>query len=38
LNSWAASSEPITLPSRVIRLPFALCFQVICANPVITAG
>src|SRR6476659_3899050 len=31
VNSWAASFDPITLPSRVIRLPCAFELQARCA-------
>src|SRR3954454_9524785 len=38
VNSWAASFDPITFPSRVIRLPCAFELKASWANPVITAG
>jgi len=38
LNSCAASFEPTTLPSRLIRLPSALFSNATWAKPVITAG
>ncbi len=38
VNSCAASREPTTLPSIVIRLPFAWSLNATCANPVIRAG
>ena len=38
LNGWAISSEPITLPSRTIRLPLACAGNSACAAPVTASG
>jgi len=35
---WPISSEPITLPSRTIRLPIAWCGKTGSAMPVIASG
>ena len=35
---WPISSEPITLPPALIRLPFACCGKITWQMPVIASG